>query len=97
MGKKQDHEIVQAALTDFCASANIDTDHCSFDTYEIIVKPGRIVEEIVETASKKECDLVVMGSHKGLLGSTAVGSIAKGVLHQSTIPVLVVPPPEKAR
>ncbi len=94
IGKKSDHEIIRNALDAFCSSANIGSERCSFDTYEIIVKAGRVVDEVIKTAKEKECDAIVMGSHKGLLGSTAIGSMTKGVLQQARVPVLVVPPPE---
>ena len=96
IGKKRDHDLIRKSLDVFCNSANIDSDHCSFETHEIIVKEGKIVEEITRLAKEKGCDLIVMGSHKGLLGSTAVGSITRGVLQHSSVPVLVVPPPEAA-
>lgn len=94
IGKRADHEVIRSALDAFCSSANIGSDRCSFDTYEIIVKRGRVIDEIIGTAKEKECDAIVVGSHKGLLSATAIGSVTKGVLHQATVPVLVVPPPE---
>jgi len=59
---------------------------------DILIKSGKIVEKIVGTAKEKQCDLIVIGSHKGFLGSASIGSVAKGVLQKAGIPVLIAPP-----
>ena len=51
------------------------------------------VEEIVERG--RDCDLIVMGTHEKGFMSTFIGSVAKNVLHNSSVPVLVVPLPRK--
>ncbi len=94
IGKKRDHEIIRNALDVFCSTASIGQERCSFDTYEILIKAGKVVDVIINTAKETGCDAIVMGAHKGLLGSTAVGSVTKGVLQLARVPVLVVPPPE---
>jgi nucleotide-binding universal stress UspA family protein len=96
IGKQKDHDLIREALAEFCASAKIDEAHCSFETLDIVIKEGNIVDEILKLAAEHECDVIVMGAHKGLLGATVVGSTAKGVLHEARIPVLVVPPPKPA-
>ncbi len=96
IGKKTDYEMLRRALAEFCAIAAEGDSGCSFDTHEIIVKRGNVAEQILKVAREKQCGLIVIGSHKGLLGKTAVGSVAKSVLHESPVPVLVVPPPPDA-
>src|SRR5262245_45295030 len=47
-------------------------------------------EGILETAAKKNCDLIVMASHgRRGLGRLLLGSVAAKVLTHSTVPVLI--------
>jgi nucleotide-binding universal stress UspA family protein len=57
----------------------------------IAVMGDRPYEEIIETAKKRKCDLIVMASHgrRGLSG-LLLGSETSKVLTHSKIPVLVV-------
>jgi nucleotide-binding universal stress UspA family protein len=93
IGKKKDDEMIRKALAMFCGSAGTISDLCSFSTDEILIKSGKVVEEIVGTAKEKGCDLIVVGSHKRFLGSASVGSVTKGLLQKAGVPVLVAPPP----
>lgn len=95
IGKRTDYDVIRRALADFCADAVAGDSRCSFETHEIVVTSGNVAEEILQAAAEKECDLIVIGAHKGLISRTAVGTVAKGVLHEARVPVLVVPPPEK--
>ena len=53
-------------------------------------------EEILKTASKHDCDLIVMGSHERGMTHTFLGSVAKSVLRRSRVPTLIVPLVETA-
>ena len=53
-------------------------------------------EEILKTASKHNCDLIVMGSHERGMTHTFLGSVAKSVLRRSRVPTLIVPLVETA-
>jgi nucleotide-binding universal stress UspA family protein len=53
-------------------------------------------EEILETARKHNCDLIVMGSHERGMTHTFLGSVAKSVLRRSHVPTLIVPLVETA-
>jgi nucleotide-binding universal stress UspA family protein len=54
---------------------------------------GPTVEKILEQAAELNADLIIMGSHgRGVLSRALLGSVSQGVLHQSTIPVMIVPP-----
>ena len=69
-------------------------DH-DFVTDEIIVKRGDPVDEILEQAEKRDCDLIVMGTQgHGLLEDVVLGSTARRVIRRSKKPVLVVRLPE---
>ena len=53
---------------------------------------GRVADAIVNVASNRRCDLIVMGSHGRRGFSRALlGSDAELVLRSSRVPVLVVP------
>ncbi|MCS7200095.1 MAG: universal stress protein [Thermodesulfobacteriaceae bacterium] len=64
-----------------------------FEDLEIIIKSGDVVEKIIETATEKEVDLIVMGTHgrKGL-DRILFGSVAEGVVKNSPIPVVTLNP-----
>ncbi len=50
-------------------------------------------EQILKSAIKHDCDLVVMGAHEKGLSHNFLGSVAKSVLRRSRIPTLIVPLP----
>jgi len=70
------------------------TDQCDKKgiPFQVVIKTGHPVEEIVRSAEKLKADLIVMGSHgRSALGAAILGSVAYGVIHKDTkIPVLVV-------
>jgi nucleotide-binding universal stress UspA family protein len=56
------------------------------------------VEEILNTADREECDMIILGSHgKGWLKQTFLGSGARSVMERTRKPIFLVPlPSEKA-
>lgn len=48
-------------------------------------------EEILKSARKHHCDVIVMGSHERGLSHTFLGSVAKSVLRRSHVPTMIVP------
>ncbi|MBT9583950.1 universal stress protein [bacterium] len=64
------------------------------DAVKIQWELGAPREQIVETAARKDCQLIVMASH-GRSGPTRwlLGSVAEGVLRQARCPVLLLRPP----
>ena len=53
---------------------------------------GSTVETILHEAEKLSVGMIVVGSHgKGALMRVLVGSTSEGILHRSSLPVLVVP------
>ena len=59
-----------------------------------IVLRGFPVEEICAAAEKFEPGLIVLGSHGwGAMKRMLLGSVSTGVLHHTSVPVLVVPAP----
>jgi nucleotide-binding universal stress UspA family protein len=95
IGKRRDDADVRRALAEFYGGAEEEPGSSS-GAFDLIIKEGRVEDEILKLAEENQCDLIVLGSHKGLLRGTAIGGSTKYVLHQSKIPVLIVPPPEAA-
>ncbi len=96
IGKKSTNRMIQKALGEFCSSAGIDDDLCGYQSREIVVREGDLVDSIIDSSQKYDCDLIVMGAREGIVAKTSVGPTIKAVLRQSRIPVMVVPStPEK--
>jgi nucleotide-binding universal stress UspA family protein len=54
------------------------------------------VEEILNTADEKECDMIVLGTHgKGWLKQAFLGSVARSVLERTRRPAFLVPLPSE--
>jgi nucleotide-binding universal stress UspA family protein len=59
---------------------------------ETRVAEGRPVDVLLDTARERQAALIVVGSHgEGALAGALLGSTALKLLHQSEVPVLVVP------
>ena len=91
IGKRREFGVIKDALqafSDEAMAANHDQD---FLTEDILIEDGPPAETIVKTAKKQNCDLIVMGTHgQGGITELLVGSTAKKVVKQSSIPVLVI-------
>lgn len=64
---------------------------------EVIVLVGDAASEIVALAGRERAYLIVIGTH-GLSGYRKIllGSTTEKVLRHTTVPVLVMPPPERS-
>lgn len=59
---------------------------------------GSTVDAIVESAAKRNCDLIVIGSHgRTGISRAFLGSVAEGVLRAAKTPVMVVRHPKAAK
>jgi nucleotide-binding universal stress UspA family protein len=61
--------------------------------FEDVVTTGKPVDEIINAARRRRCDVIVMGTH-GLTGTDKllfIGSTTQGVLQRTSIPVLAIP------
>jgi nucleotide-binding universal stress UspA family protein len=95
IGKKRDHVVIREVLEAFSDEARTDGEDQPFVTDEILIKNGDPAEIIVQTAKEQNCDLIVVGTHGyGAITDVLIGSTAKRVVRQSTIPVLVIRLPE---
>ncbi len=88
--KKTDHE-VRSGLAAYYG----EPDKAQEASFEVVISEGDVDDEVERIAKEKGCDLIVIGSHKGLIGGTSLSGITKSVLRHSRVPVLVVPPPAK--
>jgi nucleotide-binding universal stress UspA family protein len=49
--------------------------------------------ELLSLAREREVDAIVMGSHgRGRFGGMMLGSVSQSVIHDATVPVVIVPP-----
>ncbi len=60
--------------------------------FDAAVASGTPADEILKTARRRRCDVIVMGTH-GLTGADKllIGSTTGGVLQRTTVPVLAIP------
>jgi nucleotide-binding universal stress UspA family protein len=66
--------------------------HLGDETIQTVLKEGEIAFSILETAKELNVDIIVMGSHsRKWLESIIMGSEAKNVLKNTTIPLFIVP------
>lgn len=92
IGKMSSDNLLQRALQQYCADAGVHDADCGISGHETVVAEGDITQEILSQAAKHECDLIVLGARKGFLKNNSMGSVVKGVMRKSKIPVLFVPP-----
>lgn len=91
ISKKRDHVSIREVLQAFSDEVQANNHNQTSITDEIIIKEGPPAETIIRTAKKRDCDLIIMGTHgQGGITKVLVGSIAKKVVQQSAIPVLVI-------
>lgn len=67
-------------------------EHLGDDKIQTVIKNGDYGETILNTATELKVDIIVMGTHsKRGLEKILVGSVAEKVLHQSLIPLFIIP------
>ncbi|MEO5588606.1 MAG: universal stress protein [Gemmatimonadaceae bacterium] len=58
---------------------------------DAVLANGDPASEIAQAAAREHCDLIAMSTHgHGFFGDMIRGSVAHGVRHESTVPVLLV-------
>lgn len=66
-------------------------DDCRIEP-DIEIRMGSPVEKILQVAKDKESDLIIVGARgHNLLDEILIGSVARGVMKKSTVPVLTIP------
>ena len=95
-GKKRDHVPIREVLDQFCENAKSSHEDHDFITDEILVTKGHPADEILAQAEKRNCDLIVMGTHgHGMIEEALLGSTARRVVRRSKKPVFVVRLPDE--
>jgi nucleotide-binding universal stress UspA family protein len=62
------------------------------ENIQTLIKEGDSADMILQAATEVQADLIVMGSHsRRWLDDILMGSVAKEVLHHSTIPLFIIP------
>ncbi|MDY6789915.1 MAG: universal stress protein [Thermodesulfobacteriota bacterium] len=98
IGKKKEHVMIKQALERFCRKADSELADTTgvFETDEIIVKRGNVVEEIISQVETSNCDMIVMAYHsRSMLAEALLGGKLRSVLKQAKKPVLLVPMPDE--
>ena len=63
----------------------------------VVVLFGRPADRIIEYAKKEDVDLIAISTHgRTGLGRWAFGSVAKRIMRATSIPVLLIRPPDEA-
>jgi nucleotide-binding universal stress UspA family protein len=66
--------------------------HLDDKNIQTLIKEGDFAESILQTAKELNADVIVMGSHSHKwLENINMGSVTEKVLHQTTIPLFIVP------
>ncbi len=66
--------------------------HLGDKSIKTVVKEGDFAESIMETAKELKADIIVIGSHsRKWLENVVMGSVTEKVLHNTLIPLLIVP------
>jgi nucleotide-binding universal stress UspA family protein len=66
--------------------------HLGDDMIQTQVKEGEFAETILKAAKALHVDIIVMGSHsRKWLENIVMGSVTEKVLHQTSIPLFIIP------
>jgi len=91
LGKQATNAVIRGKVQEFCKLADIDSGQGDFQSREIILAGGDVVDEIIAKAKEHNCDLIVMGAKESLLSGNSIGTTIKSVLKDSPVAVTVVP------
>ncbi len=88
---------IKKHLEEFCLKVESQTGlPCVSLVIDVIVKEGYAVEEILNTADEKGCDVIVLGTHgKGWLSREFLGSVARSVIERTRKPTFLIPLPSE--
>jgi nucleotide-binding universal stress UspA family protein len=82
----------QKELFDTATEKALDYLHGQKVDYELVMRIGDPVQQISKLAKELKVKYIIIGSRGlGILKGTVLGSVSHGILHESKIPVLIVP------
>lgn len=92
IGKRSSNKLIRKALEHFCMEGGIEEASCGYQTQEIVIGDGNVVDGILKHSREHACDLIILGGRESSLFTKSMGTTIKQVLQKSKKPVLVVPP-----
>lgn len=96
LGRQRDNSIVVGECVDrYCTEIQVGTMDNSTIRYDIVVKLGDPVQEIVKYAKEQKYDLIVVGRHgHGALHEAVHRGTVRSILKTTNIPVFVIQVPQ---
>jgi nucleotide-binding universal stress UspA family protein len=71
-------------------------EHLGDKAIKTVVKEGDLSESILKAAKELNADIIVIGSHsRRWLDEILLGSVTEKVLHQTSLPLLIIPTKQK--
>ena len=85
-------EVIGEIITNAYRFLNLVKIHLDDDTILTEVIEGEVAQVILDTAKYSKADLIIMGSHsRKWLEDIVLGSVTKSVIHQTSIPMVIIP------
>ena len=92
IGKRSSSKLIRKAMEYYFTEAGIDEEAAGYQSQEIVISDGNVVDDIIKNSKEHACDLIILGGREGHLLTKSVGATIKSVLKRAKKPVLVVPP-----
>lgn len=90
-GKSITSSIIRSALDDYCKKSEGEGGMNGNPIREVVVAEGEVAGTILLNAKDFDATMIVLGTHEGLVSTSAISKTVKNVLKNSMVPVLIVP------
>lgn len=96
LGRKRDNSVIVGECVErYCSGIHMDSGEDAPVSYDVMVKLGNPVREIVKVASEQGYDLIIAGRHRhSKLHEVIHRGTIRSLLDATSLPVLVVQIPE---
>lgn len=91
VGKDITNAIIRESMLSYSKKIATDDVSNSIPSREVVVVEGNVVEEILNCSKEHDCGMIIMAAHEGLFSKSSLSGILKGVLKNSSVPVVIVP------
>ncbi len=91
IGKMTSGKILQKVMKEHRRELGLEEASMDLDWEETVAVDKHIDRAILAQAKESECDLIILGAGRGFWGGNAIGSTIKGVMQNTSIPVMLVP------